>query len=285
VIQIQNVPNYLLIGHVTCDVLDDGSDTVGGTAAFAALTANALGFSVGVLTSAGSDFNFSALAPVTNIVVKPSPVTTKFRNVYVEGVRHQLLYASANKLTSADLPETWCTPIIAHIAPVFGECDVDFFRKLPRETYIGVTLQGWLRQNGSSECVEPYLRVNEMDFLRSASAVVVSEDDILGDWQYAQWLAELTPLLVVTCGFRGGYIYEHQQRIAFAAPQVSEYNPTGAGDIFAAAFFCAAVKGYNAYTASLFASCIAAQSVTRMGLASIPTPSEVRQCSLNTPEV
>ncbi|TFG72801.1 MAG: hypothetical protein E4H27_01945 [Anaerolineales bacterium] len=279
------MPNYLLIGHVTCDVLEDGSEIVGGTAAYAALTANAIGFSVGILTSAASDFDFSRLAPVNNIVIKASPATTTFRNVYTEGVRHQLLYASATKLTYADLPETWRAPLIAHLGPVFCECDVDFFMKLRRETYIGVTLQGWLRQNKSGQRVEPYLPVGDMDFLRNASAVIVSEDDILGDWQYAKGLAEVVPLLVVTCGSRGGYIYQHKQRVAFAAPQVSEYNPTGAGDIFAAAFFCAAVRGYDAYAASLFASCIAAQSVTRMGLASISTPSEVCQCSFNNPEV
>ena len=279
------MPNYLLIGHVTCDLLEDGSDSVGGTAAYSALTANALGFSVSILTSAGSDFNFSRLAPVNSIVNKPSPATTTFRNIYRNGVRHQLLFASATKLHYEDLPVTWRAPLIAHLGPVFGECDVDFFANLRRDIFIGVTLQGWLRQNQSGQHVEPYLPVRNMDFLQYASAVVVSEDDILGDWHYASFLAEVAPLLVVTCGSRGGYIYQHKQRYAFAPPQVNEYNPTGAGDIFAAAFFTAVVKGYNANAASLFASCIAAQSVTRMGLASIPTPDEVRQCSFNNPEV
>lgn len=270
---------------MTHDVFEDGSVVIGGTAAYAALTAVALDYSVGILTSASSDFDFSKLASVADIVVKPAPVTTTFQNVYIEGGRHQMIYELANTLTPFDLPETWKAPIIAHIGPVFGECDLDFFEKFRPETYIGVTLQGWLRQNLSDGRVEPKLRVDDMDFLHKVSAVIISEDDIQGDWQYAQWLANSTPLLVVTRGFRGGYIYENNQRTAFAAPQVSEYNPTGAGDIFAAAFFSAAVKGSNAHAASLYASCIAAQSVTRMGLASIPTAAEVRQCSLTTPEV
>jgi len=270
---------------VTHDVLDDGTIAIGGTASYSALTASALDFSVGILTSASSDFNFSTLASVTDIVVNPAPVTTTFKNVYIEGVRHQAIYEIANILTPSDLPDSWKAPLIAHICPVFGECDLDFFKNFDSGTYIGVTLQGWLRQKLSDGRVVPKLWNGDIDILRSVSAVIVSDDDIQGDWEYAQTLAELTQLLVVTCGSRGGFIYEHNQRIVFNAPQIIEYNPTGAGDIFAAAFFSAAAKGCNAYAASLFASCLAARSVTRMGLASIPTAAEVRQCSLITPEV
>ena len=66
---------------------------------------------------------------------------------------------------------------------------------------------------------------------------------------------------------------------------IVEVDPTGAGDIFAAAFFFAAARGYSVHAASSFASCLASRSVTRTGLASIPTRTEVRHCFLNTPEV
>ena len=152
-------------------------------------------------------------------------------------------------------------------------------------TYIGVTLQGWLRQKLSDGQVVPKLHIEKLDNLRNVSAVIVSDEDIQGDWQYAQLLAQSTPLLVVTCGTRGGFIYEHNQRIPFHAPQVVVNNLTGVGDIFSAAFFSIAAQGYNAYDAATYASCIAAQSVTRAGLDSIPTQEEVLQCSLTAPEV
>ncbi len=277
-----NLPDYILIGHVTHDVLDDGTTTIGGTASYAALTADALGLSVGLLTSASSDFDFSLLAAVTDIVVNPAPETTTFKNEYTEGTRYQTVYQLANKLVPADLPERWKAPLIAHLAPIFGECDLDFVKDFHKGTYIGVTLQGWLRQRLSNGQVIPKLSIDKMDNLRNVSAVIVSEDDIQGDWQYAQVLAQSTPLLVVTCGFRGGYIYEHNQRVAFTAPQFGVNNPTGVGDIFAATFFYVAAKGFNAYDAALYASCVASKSLARMGIASVPTDAEIRQCSLTT---
>ena len=92
------IPNYILVGHVTHDVLDDGNVAIGGTASYAALTAVALKLSVGIITSASSDFDFSLLAPVTDIVVKPAAVTTTFRNEYIDDeTRKQTVYHVAQK--------------------------------------------------------------------------------------------------------------------------------------------------------------------------------------------
>jgi sugar/nucleoside kinase (ribokinase family) len=55
-------------------------------------------------------------------------------------------------------------------------------------------------------------------------------------------------------------------------------DPTGAGDIFAAAFFVALQRVGDAWTAARFANCIAARSVTRAGLKSTPTPDEIVRC-------
>ena len=74
-------PNYILIGHVTHDVHDDGTISIGGTASYAALTAYALDYSVGLLTSAGPAFDVSKLAQVGEIVVDPAPVTTNISMV------------------------------------------------------------------------------------------------------------------------------------------------------------------------------------------------------------
>jgi sugar/nucleoside kinase (ribokinase family) len=278
-------PNYILIGHVTCDVLDDGTTALGGTASYATLTAGVLGFSVGLLTSVSTDLDTSVLAPVADIVVSPALKTTTFKNIYLNGSRQQYIYHLANKLEPRLLPECWKAPLIAHIGPIFNECNLDLLSQFRDGTYLGVTLQGWLREKKPDGRVIPRFPQDGLGIFRGASAVIISEDDIQGNWRYAETLARATPLLIVTCGARGGFIYEHNQRTAFSAPRVKEVNPTGAGDIFAAAFFYAATRGCNACTAASFASCLAARSVTRTGLASVPTTEEVRQCSLLIPEV
>jgi sugar/nucleoside kinase (ribokinase family) len=55
-------------------------------------------------------------------------------------------------------------------------------------------------------------------------------------------------------------------------------EPTGAGDIFAAVLFIALRRGENPLQACALANCIAAQSVTRLRLAGIPSAQDVALC-------
>jgi hypothetical protein len=56
--------NYLIIGHITRDLLPSGP-RIGGTAAYAGLTAQAMGLRVGIITSWGSEL------PLGNQIKKP----------------------------------------------------------------------------------------------------------------------------------------------------------------------------------------------------------------------
>jgi sugar/nucleoside kinase (ribokinase family) len=55
-------------------------------------------------------------------------------------------------------------------------------------------------------------------------------------------------------------------------------DATGAGDIFAAAFFVRLNQTRDPWEAARFATCLAAQSVTRVGLNGIPTREEIESC-------
>ena len=57
--------DYLVIGHVTHDLTPSGS-RLGGTAAYSALTAQALGMRVGVFTASGTEADLSALQDILN---------------------------------------------------------------------------------------------------------------------------------------------------------------------------------------------------------------------------
>ena len=62
----------------------------------------------------------------------------------------------------------------------------------------------------------------------------------------------------------------------FRAPTVKEVDPTGAGDVFAAAFFIRLYQTRDPWEAARFATQLASISVTRPGISGIPTPSEVK---------
>jgi sugar/nucleoside kinase (ribokinase family) len=106
--------------------------------------------------------------------------------------------------------------------------------------------------------------------------MVISLDDVAGDWEVAERWARQTAVLVVTQGAEGCTVFRrgHGARQFLAPPQV-EVDPTGAGDVFAAAFFINVYETGDAWGSARFANHVAARSVTRVGLAGVPRPEEV----------
>ena len=64
----------------------------------------------------------------------------------------------------------------------------------------------------------------------------------------------------------------------FKPPQVAEIDTVGSGDIFAAAFFVRLYTTRDPWEAARFATQLAAFSVTRQGMNSIPTIDEIESC-------
>ncbi len=269
---------YLTIGHVTHDVLPDRSHVIGGTVSYAALTAAALQCSVGMLTSAGDDFDFGVFRQKVSVTCEPAPVTTTFTNTYVNGHRHQRVHGLARPLVQGSIPEGWRAPKVAHIGPVIGECDPALVGSFDESTFIGITPQGWMRsQNGDGQ-VHPHPWRATPELLQRASAVVFSLDDIQEDWSVARELAALTRLLVVTMGPRGGVVFVGGDVTPFRALRVAEVDPTGAGDIFATAFFASVASGIAPMRAAGFSACLASRSVARPGPSAVPGPEDVALC-------
>jgi sugar/nucleoside kinase (ribokinase family) len=73
-------------------------------------------------------------------------------------------------------------------------------------------------------------------------------------------------------------LYWHGDRRRFRAPKMDEVDSTGAGDIYAAAFFTRMYTTRDPWEAARFATQFASYSVTRLGLESIPTQSEIQAC-------
>jgi len=127
-------------------------------------------------------------------------------------------------------------------------------------------MRGWDQAGRVSYCqweeAEP--------LLARADAVVLSEEDVAGDETLVARYASQARLLVVTQGAAGCTVYMAGQPRHFPAPAVHEVSPTGAGDVFAAAFFVWLQRQGDPWMAARFANCVAARSVTRVGLAGTP---------------
>jgi len=267
--------DYLVIGHVAQDLTSSGI-RLGGTAAYSALTAQALGMRVGVLTASDPETDLNAMGNVL-VVSMPSAHSTTFENIYAEDGRRQVLHHQAERLSFEEVPENWRKSPIIHLGPVAQELDAvlpDSFSP----SLLGLTPQGWFRawdENG---------RVTQTDWesaeqaLGRAGAVVLSLEDVNGDEEKIEFMASHTRILAVTEAAAGARLYWHGDQRRFRAPEMDEVDATGAGDIFAAAFFIRLLATRDPWEAARFATQVSAYSVTRLGLDGIPTVEEIQAC-------
>lgn len=267
--------DYLVIGHVTHDLTPSGP-RLGGTAAYSALTAQALGLRVGVVTASGPETSLEALRDVT-VVSAPSLQSTTFENIYTNHGRRQILHHSAARLSFDSVPVAWRRSTIIHIGPVAQEVDA----VLPGSfspALLGLTPQGWMRSWDESGHVRQTGWDSPEQALSQAGAVVLSIEDVGGDEEKLEYMAAHTRILAVTEAAAGSRLYWHGDQRRFRTPSSYETDATGAGDIFAAAFFFRLLTTQDPWEAARFATHLSAHSVTRKGLEGIPTAEEIQAC-------
>lgn len=271
--------DYLVLGHVTVDRLDDKRVAMGGTATYAALTARNMGARVGVHTS--SAYEPGLIDTLRGVLVAriPAEYTTCFVNEYSGGKRRQTIESVAQKLTYEQiLPEWRHTPVV-HLGPLCQEIDAALVNRFPR-SLIGVTPQGWMREWDESGLVHAVDWADADRVLAKADVVVISEDDVADRSVIDDW-ASKARMLVVTLGDRGCDVYRQGEAERFHSPafrSAAEVDPTGAGDVFAAAFFWHLhTSGGDWRTAADWANCVASFVVEKRGVAGVPKLAEVEK--------
>lgn len=251
--------DYLTIGHVCRDLTPAGS-VPGGTAMYSARVAQALGARTAVLTSVGPDFELEPVLPDIAVECVPAGQTTTFENVYTPAGRQQTVHAVAKTMTAGDVPAAWQRASIVHLGPIVHEIDEGMVQ-LFSNSLVGVTPQGWFRRWGKDGRVTVGDWPGLAEVLPLAAAVILSPEDL----PYPELLdeiRELAPVVVLTQQAGGCRVFHRGEMREVPAPAVEEVNPTGAGDVFAAAFFVRLfqTKG-NPWSAAKFANRMAAHSV------------------------
>lgn len=275
-VQLEPV-DYLVIGHVAHDLAPEGP-RLGGTAAYSALTARALGLRVGIVTASGPETSLTPLSGIS-LVSLESPQSTTFENIYTEHGRIQYLRAYATPIDLNRIPDVWRRASIIHLGPIANEMDAI----LPggfSPALLALTPQGWMRKWDAVGRVSMAQWANADSALARAGAVVISREDVNGDDELIEHMAHQTRVLAVTEGSAGAVLFWNGDRRRFRAPEVAEVDATGAGDIFAAAFFIRLSTTRDPWEATRFATLLASCSVTRVGLEGIATPQEIEECML-----
>jgi hypothetical protein len=265
--------DYLIIGHVSKDLTADGP-ILGGTATYSGLTAQALGKRAAIVISVGPDLDLHPLAEIS-IHSVPSQDSTIFANEYLPEGRLQSIRTTPAQLRSTDIPNKWRDAPIVHIAPIANEVDYSILDIFP-QALICLTPQGWLRRWGPSG--EVWLENWEIiqDQISRVGVVVFSSEDLQGNEDTIDQISRFCEILAITDSSRGVRIFWADEWRQIPAPAAEEIDPTGAEDIFAAAFFIFLNDGHSPWTAARLANHLAAFSVSRSGIAGIPRSTEVK---------
>jgi hypothetical protein len=266
--------DYLVVGHITIDQTPEGPQ-IGGTASYAALTARVLGLRVGIVTSWGEEVSPEPLQgiPIINYYAEKSTI---FQNIQTPSGRRQIIHNVAPQIDFHMIPETWRSASIVHLGPVAQEVEPGMVRYFP-SALIGLTPQGWLR-SWDHDGLVTYGEWPEAGFvLNQAGAVVLSLEDVNRDEIRLDEFVFQSKVLAVTEANEGARLYWNADVRRFRAQPLDEVDSTGAGDIFAAAFFYRLHTTQDPWEAARFATYLSSLSVTRVGLAGIPTADEVAE--------
>jgi 1D-myo-inositol 3-kinase len=272
-------PDFLVIGHLAKDKAGEGW-RLGGTAAYASLTASKLGLRTAVLTSAASDLDPSLLLPDIDVRLLPSDETTIFENVYSAERRLQYVWATARTIAASDVPQDLLGARIVLLGPLVGEVEEEVASCFPR-SLLAITPQGWLRtilpdgrvEQASSRRWQPRI------LLKRSRALFVSDEDLPpteAEETLARWATQV-PLLAFTRAARGARLWSEKRWRQVPAIPTEELDATGAGDIFAAAFLSRYVETDDAWQAALFAAAAASVSVEAAGTEAVPSRQQVEE--------
>jgi sugar/nucleoside kinase (ribokinase family) len=270
---------YLLLGHVTVDRLNERKVVMGGTVTYSGVTAKNMGARVGVHTSCAYEPGLIDTLRGVLVARIPAEYTTCFVNAYESGKRRQTIESIAEKLTYEQILPEWRNAPVVHLGPLCQELDPGIVNRFPK-SLVGVTPQGWMRAWGEDGLVRQVLWPDADRVLPKADVVVISEDDVpeasvIDDW------ASKARMLVVTRGDRGCDVFRAGEAEPYHSPAFTsgpEVDPTGAGDVFAAAFLWHLHQSQGDWrTAADWANCVASFVVEKRGVGGVPKLADVEK--------
>ncbi len=278
------MPRFLVVGHLVQDVVPGGF-RLGGTAAYAGLLAHRLGWEACVLTAGPVD---PPELTGVRLLRLPSLIATRIQNVYEGGRRRQFVLSRAPELGPDLVPPELIQCDAVLLGPVAGEVQPQS-AAIFRGRLLGACLQGWLREIGAGGAVrprDPFCWPADV-VLEYAQVVFVSDEDLPPDKTapaLERW-SRSVPVVAFTRGEKGAEIcYRGEWRHIDAFP-ARTVDPTGAGDVFAAAFLIAQGEGAVVWAAARFAAAAASLVVEKEGVAGVPERWQVEERLRAYPEI
>lgn len=270
-------PDYLVVGHISKDLTDDPPGYVpGGTALYATLTAQRLGLQAAMVTSfAVEDDHLLAPARDAGVWIHrvPSGHTTTFKNSYdANGNRRQIISGHASPITVEDIPGAWRHTTIVHLGPIAHELDADMPSHF-NVPLLGITPQGWLRSwdPGGRIVHTAWPLPPALLGLPPGAFVVISIEDVDNDEEILHRYINNIGSIAVTQGDGEAYLCTGEECALVPALTARPVDPTGAGDVFAAALFVRYRETHDLADSARFAHAAAALIIEGFGPSAVPS--------------
>jgi sugar/nucleoside kinase (ribokinase family) len=261
-------PEFVAVGHVTLDRFGE-EVRLGGAALYAAVTADRLGLSAGILTSHADDFPLDLVPPRIEIVSVPAASSTVFEHEPSGDDRVMRVTSVAAPLGENNVPDDWRDAGLVLLAPVMNEVDARLAAVFA-DASVAAAAQGWLRGLAGDGQVRTVRWDAAALTLRTLQALFLSTADVRGqEAAMTEWVQRV-PIAVVTAGRHGALLYVNGDRYEIRPRRAHETDATGAGDVFAATFLARYRRDGDPWEAAEAATCAASLSVEGVGWSTVP---------------
>jgi hypothetical protein len=261
--------DYTTVGHVTVDVMPDGSRRAGGAAFYSALQAARLGLRVLIHTRGVAREIEELLAPYRGelqLEVEPAQATTTLATSGAGAQRVQRVLRWAGAIVEP--PAEACS--ILHWAPVARELPPS----MPSgERFTGLTPQGLAREwtGADAVIVQSAPSAASERLAASCDAIALSLVERESCTRLIERARSAGAVVAVTAGSAPALLFEgvgEARRVAVPPVPVA-CDDIGAGDVFAAALFVALEQGAQPTDAVAFANAAAAVRIQGDGAGAI----------------
>ena len=204
-----------------------------------------------------------------------------FENIYADGTRKQIVHQRADIITCEQIPPDWRNAPMIYLGTIDQEIDAGVFHCFPESALLGVMPQGFFRRWDDQGRIyfAPWTPGDEI--LKRISVLVISELDVPDPVGVAQEWGKLVDFVIVTHAERGASVYQAGEVCHFPARPAQQVDPTGAGDVFSAAFLIRLYETGDTCASAAFANAAGTFSVEKPGVDGIPNRQQVEDFFAN----
>lgn len=231
-----------VVGNLSRDRVAGGPARVGGAAFHCARALRALGAEATIVTKASEAWLVEALEGLGLPVSSRASSTTSVFTMEHDGDRRRMVVEALGEPWTPEEARGWVADALGetrwiHVGPLArSDFPPETLAELARGRLLSYDGQGLVRAPRTGE-LSPDAGYDPR-LLRAVSILKLSEEEaaVVG-------VAHEVPEVIVTLGSRGALVYSEGEEVQVPTTPRSGVDPTGAGDMFAAAYLVARADG------------------------------------------